>query len=108
MDRVIALSATGRIRCGEPARRISDLLSSSLGARAKSKRQAMDQPRTDEDQELVARTQPGDPSAFDQLVIKYTPRLYGVVHNMTANHEDTNDQLKDIVANAYNAIRRFR
>ena len=37
-----------------PARRISDLLSSGLGARAKSKRDAMDQPRTDEDQELVS------------------------------------------------------
>src|SRR5207249_8938184 len=95
MDRVLALSATGRIRCGEPARRISDLLSSSLGARAKSKRQAMDQPRTDEDQELVARTQSGDASAFDQLVIKYTPRLYGLVYNMTANHETTNDISQD-------------
>src|SRR5438876_982124 len=108
MDRVLALSAAGRIRCGEPARRISDLLSSRLGARAKSKRQAMDQPRTDEDQELVARTQSGDASAFDQLVIKYTPRLYGLVYNMTANHEDTNDLLQDIFSKAYKAIRGFR
>ena len=38
-----------------PARRISDLLSSGLGTRVKSKRNAMDQPRTDEDQRLVAR-----------------------------------------------------
>src|SRR5438034_10664513 len=88
-----------------PARRISDLLSSGLAARAKSKRQAMDQPRRDEDQELVARTQSGDASAFDQLVIKYTPRLYGLVYNMTSNHEDTNDLLQDIFAKAYKAIR---
>ena len=90
-----------------PARRISDLLSSGLGARAKSKHQAMDQPRTDEDQELVKRTQSGDASAFDQLVIKYTPRLYGLVYNMTSNHEDTNDLL-DIFSKAYKAIRGFR
>src|ERR687892_1198088 len=91
-----------------PARRISDLLSSGLDARAKSKREAMNQPRTDEDQVLVARTQSGDASAFDQLVIKYTPRLYGLVYNMTSNHEDTNDLLQDIFSKAYKAIRGFR
>jgi len=26
---------------------------------------------------------------FDDLVVKYTPRLYGLVYNMTSNHEDT-------------------
>ena len=91
-----------------PARRIPDLLSSGLDTRAKSKRQAMNQARTDEDQELVARTQSGDPSAFDQLVVKYTPRLYGLVYNMTSNHEDTNDLLQDIFSKAYKAIRGFR
>src|SRR6266567_3066479 len=91
-----------------PARRIPDLLSSGLEARAKSKRDAMDQPRTDPDQELVKRTQAGDAGAFDELVIKYTPRLYGLVYNMTSNHEDTNDLLQDIFAKAYKAIRGFR
>ena len=90
-----------------PARRISDLLSSGLGARAKSTHRAMDKPRT-EDQELVRRTQSGDASAFDHLVIKYTPRLYGLVYNMTSNHEDTNDLLQDIFSKAYKAIRGFR
>jgi RNA polymerase sigma factor (sigma-70 family) len=68
----------------------------------------MDQPRTDPDQELVKRTQAGDAVAFDELVIKYTPRLYGLVYNMTSNHEDTNDLLQDIFAKAYKAIRGFR
>ncbi|PYK59252.1 MAG: hypothetical protein DME43_09405, partial [Verrucomicrobia bacterium] len=53
-------------------RRISDLLSSVPGPNVKTKRRAMDQPRTDEDQQLVARTQDGDAGAFDQLVVKYT------------------------------------
>jgi len=66
------------------------------------------QQRSDEDQQLVARTQEGDASAFDQLVVKYTPRLYGLVYNMTSNHEDTNDLLQDIFAKAYKAIRGFR
>jgi len=91
-----------------PARRIPDLLSSGLEARVKAKRQRMDKPRTDEDQQLVARTQSGDAAAFDQLVVKYTPRLYGLVYNMTSNHEDTNDLLQDVFSKAYKAIRGFR
>src|ERR1700757_2266906 len=91
-----------------PARRITDLLSSGLQARVKSKREPMDKPRTDEDQALVARAQAGDAAAFDELVIKYSPRLYGLVYNMTSNHEDTNDLLQDIFAKAYKAIRGFR
>ena len=91
-----------------PPRRITDLLSSPLESRVKSNRKAMDQPRTDEDQQLVARTQSGDASAFDQLVVKYTPRLYGLVYNMTSNHEDTNDLLQDVFSKAYKAIRGFR
>ena len=68
----------------------------------------MDRPRTDEDQPLVARTQSGDAAAFDELVVKYTPRLYGLVYNMTSNHEDTNDLLQDVFAKAYKSIRGFR
>src|SRR5947199_121353 len=89
-------------------RRISDLLSSVPGPNVKRRRGAMDQPRTDEDQQLVARTQDGDAGAFDQLVVKYSPRLYGLVYNMTSNHEDTNDLLQDIFSKAYKSIRGFR
>jgi RNA polymerase sigma-70 factor (ECF subfamily) len=90
------------------ARRFSDLLSSPHRARVKRERSTMDQPRTDEDQKLVARTQEGDVAAFDQLVVKYTPRLYGLVYNMTSNHEDTNDLLQDVFSKAYKSIRGFR
>ena len=68
----------------------------------------MDQPRTDEDQLLVARAQAGDAAAFDELVVKYSPRLYGLIYNMTSNHEDTNDMLQDVFAKAYRAIKGFR
>ncbi len=68
----------------------------------------MDKPRTDEDQALVARAQAGDAAAFDDLVVKYSPRLYGLVYNMTSNHEDTNDMLQDVFAKAYRAIKGFR
>ena len=92
----------------QPSRRLSDLLSSGLPGRAKAKRETMDQPRADEDQQLVARTQAGDVAAFDQLVVKYSSRLYGLVYNMTSNHEDTNDLLQDVFSKAYKSIRGFR
>ncbi len=60
------------------------------------------------DIELVARTQSGDARAFDELVVKYTPRLYGLVYNMTSNHEDANDLLQDVFAKAFRSIRGFR
>ncbi|MBJ7258735.1 MAG: sigma-70 family RNA polymerase sigma factor [Chthoniobacterales bacterium] len=60
------------------------------------------------DADLVARTQSGDPRAFDDLVRKYSPRLYGLVYNMTSNHEDTNDLLQDIFSKAYRSIKGFK
>ena len=42
--------------------------------------------------------QGGDPEAFDELVIRYSPRLYGLIYNMTSNHEDTNDLLQEVFA----------
>jgi RNA polymerase sigma-70 factor (ECF subfamily) len=67
-----------------------------------------DEPPLNEDAQLVARAQAGDPSAFDDLVVKYSPRLYGLVYNMTSNHEDTNDLLQDVFAKAYRSIAGFR
>jgi RNA polymerase sigma-70 factor (ECF subfamily) len=60
------------------------------------------------DIELVARTQAGDARAFDELVMKYSQRLYGLVYNMTSNHEDANDLLQDVFAKAYRSINGFR
>jgi len=60
------------------------------------------------DEELVARTQAGDAEAFDDLVVRYSPRLYGLVYNMTSNHEDTNDLVQEIFAKAYRSLKRFQ
>lgn len=60
-----------------------------------------------EDALLVTRAQDGDTRAFDELVRKYTPKLYGLVYNMTSNREDTADLLQDIFSKAYRSIRRF-
>lgn len=67
----------------------------------------METPETP-DGELVARTQAGDARAFDELVVRFSPRLYGLVYNMTSNHEDTNDLLQEIFAKAYRSIQGFQ
>ncbi len=60
------------------------------------------------DDELIARTQAGDATAFDELIVKYSPRLYGLVYNMTSNHEDTNDVMQDVWSKAFRSIKGFR
>ena len=64
--------------------------------------------KPDEDAPLVARAQNGDTTAFDELVVKHSSKLYGLVYHMTSNHEDTNDLLQDIFAKAYRSLKRFR
>jgi len=74
-----------------------------------TKRRAMqDEESRKQDDELIARTQAGDASAFDDLIVKYSPRLYGLVYNMTSNHEDTHDMLQDIWSKAFRSITSFR
>lgn len=60
------------------------------------------------DNQLVERTQSGDARAFDDLVVRFSPRLYGLIYNMTASHEDTNDLLQEVFAKAYRSIRGFQ
>ena len=64
--------------------------------------------KLDEDKPLVMAAQQGDTASFDELVVKYTPRLYGMVYNMTSNHEDTNDILQEVFAKAYRSLKRFQ
>ncbi|MCB1061504.1 MAG: sigma-70 family RNA polymerase sigma factor [Verrucomicrobiae bacterium] len=64
--------------------------------------------KPDEDLPLVVRARGGDTAAFDELVVKYTPRLYGLVYNMTSNREDTHDVLQDVFAKAYRSLKRFQ
>src|SRR5215207_1547782 len=78
-------------------------------AKPATKPRAMqDEQSRKQDDELIARTQAGDAAAFDELVVKYSPRLYGLVYNMTSNHEDTNDLLQEVWAKAYRAVKGFR
>lgn len=62
----------------------------------------------DSDWEIVRRVQTGDVAAFDQLVVKYRERLFGVIYNMTSNREDTADLTQDAFIKAFQSINRFQ
>lgn len=60
------------------------------------------------DEELVSRVNAGDISAFDVLITRYKERLYGVIYNMTSNHEDTNDMLMEVFDKAFRSLASFK
>jgi len=60
------------------------------------------------DQVLVQRAQAGDPTAFDELVRRYQPRLLGMLYNMTNNQTDAWDMAMETFEKAYKSIHTFR
>ena len=81
----------------------------SIAAKPVSKARTMEKDESrQQDDALIARAQAGDAAAFDDLIVKYSQRLYGLVYHMTSNHEDTNDLMQDIWAKAYRSIAGFR
>jgi RNA polymerase sigma factor (sigma-70 family) len=60
------------------------------------------------DRVLVERAQAGDPTAFDDLVRRYQPRLLGMLYNMTNNHTDSWDLAMETFEKAYKSIHSFR
>ena len=85
---------------------IQNTAGSDHPAPSMSDKQTMRKP--DPDLDLVERARSGETRAFDQLVEKYTPKLYGLVYHMTSNREDTNDILQDVFTKAYRSLKRFR
>jgi len=61
-----------------------------------------------EDVAWVARAQAGDAAAFDSLVMKHAGKLYSLVFQMTANHDDANDVLQDVWTKVYRSLAGFR
>jgi RNA polymerase sigma-70 factor (ECF subfamily) len=61
-----------------------------------------------EDYELITRCKNGDIQAFESLVKKYQERIYSIVYNMTANHEDAADLAQETFIKAYQALHTFK
>src|SRR5215207_6941330 len=103
-----AIPNPGGLFWPEPASAPAQREFPSAAKPATKPRAMQDEQSRKQDDELIARTQAGDATAFDELVVKYSPRLYGLVYNMTSNHEDTNDLLQEVWAKAYRAVKGFR
>jgi len=66
------------------------------------------QQEADADFTVVKRVQAGEVAAFDQLILKYRERVFGVVYNLTANREDASDLTQDAFIKAFQSINRFQ
>ena len=66
------------------------------------------QVEADSDMDIVRRVQSGEVGAFDQLVIKYRGRVYGVIYNLTSNREDASDLTQDAFIKSFQSINRFQ
>jgi len=64
--------------------------------------------KTPSDRILVERTQAGDPTAFDELVRRYQPRLLGMLYSMANNQTDAWDLAMETFEKAYKSIHTFR
>ncbi|HEU5078192.1 MAG TPA: sigma-70 family RNA polymerase sigma factor [Opitutaceae bacterium] len=66
------------------------------------------QKEADSDWTIVQAVQGGAVAAFDQLILKYRERVYGVIYNMTSNREDAADLTQDAFIKAFQSIHRFQ
>ncbi|MDX6766766.1 MAG: sigma-70 family RNA polymerase sigma factor [Candidatus Methylacidiphilales bacterium] len=60
------------------------------------------------DEQLVDQVLSGSVSSYDWLVLRYKERLYGVLYNMTSNHEDTNDLLMETFDKAFRSLSTYQ
>ena len=61
----------------------------------------------DSDRAIVQRVQAGDVAAFDQLILRYRERVFGMIYQMTSNREDAADLTQEAFIKAFQSIHRF-
>jgi RNA polymerase sigma-70 factor, ECF subfamily len=60
-----------------------------------------------EERQLVRLAQEGSPSAFEELVTKYQPKVFSMALSFTRNREAADDLAQEIFLKAYLALPRF-
>ena len=58
--------------------------------------------------DLVKRCQAGEADAFDELVVRYRTRIFGMIYNMVHSEQDAWDLAQDSFVKAWKSIKRFR
>ncbi len=64
--------------------------------------------KTESDEQVVARFQGGDDSAFDDLVLRHRGPVYRLAFRLMGNHQDADDLSQEAFLRAYRGLRRFR
>ena len=57
---------------------------------------------------LVNKAISGSFEAFDQIMVHYRERMYGVIYNMTMNHSDAADLTQETFVKAFRSISKFK
>ncbi len=58
--------------------------------------------------EFIEKLRTGDPQAFDTLVIRYAPGIYGLLMRITGDREEASDLTQETFLRALKAIGKFR
>ena len=58
--------------------------------------------------DLCNRAISGNFEVFDKIVSLYKERLYGVIYNMTFNHEDSADLTQETFVKAFRSLSKFK
>ena len=61
-----------------------------------------------DEQELINRLKQADPSAFEELIRRYTPKVYNLAKRMTKNAEDAQEICQDVLLSVYRHIQDFK
>lgn len=57
--------------------------------------------------DVIARAQRRDPAAFDVLIERYSPRLYGYFYRVTGRRADAEDLLQELFVRLVSTIRQY-
>lgn len=60
-----------------------------------------------EEKQLVRLAQEGSPAAFEELVVKYQPKVFSMALSFTRNREAADDLAQEVFLKAYLALPRF-
>jgi RNA polymerase sigma-70 factor, ECF subfamily len=61
-----------------------------------------------EDLQILDRFKKGDPSAFEEIVLKYQDKIYNLCRHMLGNSHDAEDAAQDAFLKAYQALSKFQ
>jgi RNA polymerase sigma-70 factor (ECF subfamily) len=60
-----------------------------------------------EEKQLVRLAQDGSPAAFEELIVKYQPKVFSMALSFTRNREAADDLAQEVFLKAYLALPRF-